>query len=245
MKTTNKVQLFLLHFAGGSSYSYDFLRIFVDDEFEFIPLEIPGRGKRFNESLLSTKTAAIEDYTKQIKHLRNPNQPYLIFGHSMGATLGLYVAHEMEKINDIPLGLIVSGNPGPGIKDIEETHKNNPRYLMNDSDFKAELESLGGVPDEILKDDEMYNFFAPIMRSDFEILEKESNYLDKQIKLKTPIHALMGSDEERNEHILNWKNFTHATFEYTLLIGNHFFIFDHPEKLSTIIKNSCKRASKN
>ncbi len=239
MKTTHKVQLFLLHFAGGSSYSYDFLRVYMDADLEFIPLEIPGRGKRFHETLLTSKNAAIADYTNQIKKLRNQQKPYIIYGHSMGATLALSVAHEMEKVNDVPSSLIVSGNPGPGVKNIEDRHKNNPRYAMSDADFKAELETLGGVPDEILKSDELYNFFAPIMRSDFEILEKESsNHSDKEIIISCPIHAMMGSDESNSEHITNWKKFTNKTFEHQLLEGNHFFINDHPEKLSSIILNS-------
>jgi surfactin synthase thioesterase subunit len=238
MKTTYKVQLFLLHFAGGSSYSYDFLRAFMDADFEFIPLEIPGRGKRFSESLLTHKNEAIADYTQQIQKLRNQQLPYLIYGHSMGATLALSVAHEMEKINDIPLSLIVSGNTGPGVKNIEEVHQNNPRYAMSDVDFKAELTHLGGVPDEILQSDEMYSFFAPIMRSDFEILEKGSSYHpDKQIVVSTPIYALMGSEEKHCEHITNWEKYTNKTFDHQLLEGNHFFINDHPEKLSSIITN--------
>ncbi|QHI35396.1 Linear gramicidin dehydrogenase LgrE [Kordia antarctica] len=240
MRTEHKVQLFLLHFAGGSSYSYDFLRAYMDDNFEFIPLEIPGRGKRFHESLLATKAAAIEDYTKQIKKLRNHRKPYLIFGHSMGATLALSIAYEMEKINDIALSIIVSGNPGPGIKEPEDPDNKGPRYLMNDADFKAELEILGGIPEEILNSDELYDFFEPIMRADFAILEKESDYSEEEIKLRSSIYALMGSEEERCEHIENWKKFTKGTFESNLLEGNHFFIHGHPEKLSTIILNSYK-----
>ena len=41
-----------------------------------------------------------------------------------------------------------------------------------DSEFKEELRSLGGVPEEILEDEDLYNYFSPIMRADFEILEK-------------------------------------------------------------------------
>ena len=174
----NKIQLFLLHFAGGSCYSFDFLRSYIHKDIDFIPLEIPGRGKRFKENVLKDKKGAVQDYVNQIKSLRN-DQPYLIYGHSMGATLGLSVVNEMQKKGDFPLQLIVSGNPGPGIKELEVKQQ---RYLMNDSDFKKELRKLGGVPEEVLESEELYEFFGPIMRADFEVLEKD-DFSEKGIKI--------------------------------------------------------------
>ncbi|WP_265960998.1 thioesterase II family protein [Aquimarina muelleri] len=230
----NKMQLFLLHFAGGSCYSFDFLRSYINTDIDFIPLEIPGRGKRFKESPLKNKKEAIQDYVNQVKSLRN-DQPYLIYGHSMGATLGLSVVNEMQKRGDLPLHLIVSGNPGPGIKELEVKQQ---RYLMNDSDFKKELRKLGGVPEEVLESEELYDFFGPIMRADFEILEKD-DFSEEEIKIDAPIFALMGSEEEKKGRIENWKNFTSKSFSSQIFKGNHFFIHDYPKELAQIIIDRC------
>ncbi len=46
-----KTQLFLLHFAGGNYYSFRFMFPQLN-EFEIIPVELPGRGKRMKENLL-------------------------------------------------------------------------------------------------------------------------------------------------------------------------------------------------
>lgn len=230
----NKIQLFLLHFAGGSCYSFDFLRSYINADIDFIPLEIPGRGKRFKESALKDKNEAIQDYVHQIKSLRN-DQPYVIYGHSMGATLALSVANEMQKKGDLPLHLIVSGNPGPGIKEPGSKRK---RYLMNDVDFKNELRKLGGVPEEVLESEDLYGFFGPIMRADFEILEKD-NFSEEGIKIETPILALMGSEEEQEDKINNWKNFTSNSFASQIFKGNHFFIHEYPKELAQIIVDRC------
>jgi len=229
-----KKQLFLLHFAGGNCYSYDFLKKYVNSDFEFIPLELPGRGRRFNQNLLYDKDDSIEDYITQILSKRN-NKPYVIYGHSMGATLGLHVVNRMEEIKDSPLYLVVSGNPGPGIKElIEKDEKKGKRILMNDFEFKNELRELGGIPEEILENEELYAFFNPILRADFEILEK--NVLEeKKIKIKTPIYALMGSEENDNTKINNWQNFTFGEFHYQILSGDHFFINNHPDKIANVI----------
>lgn len=235
MYTENKPQLFLLHFAGGSCYSFDFLKKNMNADIEFIPLEIPGRGRRFGETLLKNKELVIQDYFNQIKKLRN-KQTYVIYGHSMGATIGLSVTKKMEDFGDAPNCLVVSGNAGPGVKEFEG-EKENKRYLMNDEEFKVELRELGGVPEEVLKNDDLYHFFNPIMRADFEVLEKDE---DSEIDfvLKTSIYALMGSEEKCMGKIENWSRFTSGEFQFRILEGDHFFINNHSKQLAKSIETS-------
>lgn len=239
MCISNKPQLFLLHFAGGSCYSFEFLKRIISSDIDFIPLEIPGRGKRFGETLLKNKELVILDYFNQIKKIRN-NQPYIIYGHSMGASIGLDLTKKMEDFNDPPYHLIVSGNPGPGIKEFEG-EKEKKRYLMNDGEFKEELRKLGGVPEEIFENEDLYEFFDPIMRADFEVLEKEE---DTKINfvIETSIYALMGSDERHKDNIQNWNKFTAGKFQFQILNGDHFFINDHPEYLAKILESSLRNS---
>lgn len=237
-KSAKKNQLFLLHFAGGNCYSFDFLKHCLSADFEFIPLELPGRGKRMAEKLLAVKSPGVQDYYEQIRRLRN-QQKYLIYGHSMGATLGLSVAHLMEKIGDPPAQLIVSGNAGPDVKETTASSKKGKRYLMNDEDFKEELRELGGVPEAVLENEELYDFFSPILRADFKLLE-EDDFSEKDIHLETPIFALMGSEEKTKDKIENWKRFTTSNFQYKVLKGDHFFIKNHPGEIAQVLKNSIK-----
>ena len=226
------MQLFLLHFAGGSAYSFDFLKKHIKTDVEFLPLELPGRGKRSNEKLTATKEEAIEDYCNQIIKLRNQS-PFVIYGHSMGATLGLSVVSRLEKKGHFPQQLVVSGNSGPGIKKEKEV----VRYLLNDAEFKDELRFLGGVPEEVLTDDELYHYFAPIIRADFECLEKDF-FSEKGIVINTPLYAIMGSEEETCNEIENWNGFTNANFKYKILEGNHFFIYNHLEEIARALRSS-------
>lgn len=235
-KQAERLPIFLLHFAGGSCYSFDFLKKYSNAIFELIPLELPGRGRRHNEKPLYTKKEAIDDYLSQIKKLRN-NSPYILYGHSMGATLGLHVAHQLELSGDAPMELVVSGNAGPEVHQAADKKENKgKRYLMDDEDFKIELRELGGIPNEVLENDDLYNFFSPIMRADFEILEKEENE-KVDFMLKIPIYACMGSEEEGHDKIENWKRFTHGRFRRKIFEGNHFFINNHPIELIKIFKS--------
>jgi len=229
------MQVFLLHFAGGNCYSFDFLRRRFPTDAKIIAAELPGRGKRYREPLLYNKRAAIADYVSQLRKGRN-REAYVIYGHSMGATLGLSVTKEMEALGDPPRALIVSGNAGPGTRDASA----RKRYLMDDEDFKKELVKLGGLPDEFLQSEALFEHFAPILRADFELLEKEDLF-ESGLKISTPIHAVMGDLEETAHRISNWKEYTGGPFTRQLLPGNHFFINQHPAELADIIMNCYAR----
>lgn len=222
-----KPQLYLLHFAGGSIYSFEFLKPYLP-EFEFIPLELPGRGKRIRESFIRDLDEAAMDIYRQVeKNLKG--QRFLLYGHSMGSTLALKVAGLLEKRKASPLSIIVSGNAGPGVYDPKK------RYLMDNSAFKAELRLIGGMPEEVLQNEELLDFFEPLLKADFEIVEKEAFPIIPPIT--APIYAIMGTDEEHTSQIENWSNYTSSDFEYELLEGNHFFIYKYPAKLADIIKS--------
>ncbi len=223
----NKPQLFLLHFAGGNYYSFDFLKPHLAD-WQVVPLELPGRGKRMQEDLLSNFELAANDlYDQLVKKITTPG--FVIYGHSMGAYLGLRVANRLQATGKPPAYLVVSGNPGPGIKDPKR------RYLMDQQDFRAELTRLGGIPDELLENEELFNYFEPILRADFEIAE--NSHLDQESPVQCPLFAMMGSREEKADQIANWGRFTQSTFGHEILEGDHFFIYKHPQRLAAILKN--------
>ncbi|MDN4011781.1 thioesterase domain-containing protein [Chryseobacterium gambrini] len=224
-------QLFLLHFAGGNKYSYNFLQSKLKSDIEFIPIELPGRGARFEENLIRDKEEAIQDLFLQIKDKRN-GKPYVIYGHSMGAILGFSVTEMLEKENDAPNYLIVSGNPGP-----LEDHSFSLRYNLDDETFKKRIAELGGVPDEIIENQETFAFFSTIMRADFECVEKDRQYEKNKI-IQTPIYAIMGSEENLSARIRNWENFTNSSFNYLIFEGNHFFIHHHSREIGKLI-NYC------
>lgn len=233
-----KPQIFLLHFAGGSSHSFDFLKTHLAQEFDFIPLELAGRGSRHEEAFFLTKEEAIKDYVKQIQKSRN-EQTYLIYGHSMGATLGLSVAKKMEDLGDSASHLLVSGNAGPGLNPLQEAKKEK-RYLMNDNDFKKELREMGGIPNEVIENDGLYQFFSSILRADFRILET-GNFSEEGTRLGIPICALMGSEEKNKIKIANWKRFTNASFQFQIFEGSHFFIYQHAEAIAHKIRAILKK----
>lgn len=217
----------MFHFAGGNSYSYRFMEPYLK-EFDVETLELPGRGARSDEMLLRDFTLAADDLFEQL-HSRLKAGRFLIYGHSMGALLALKVTHMLEERGICPGHLIVTGNAGPnaGI--------NEKRYLLNDNEFVLELKKLGGLSSEFLQSEELLHYFLPILKADFEI--SEENGLARDLKVKTPVYALMGDTEKYSTAIANWADYTASGFTSELCEGNHFFIHKHAEALCHVIRN--------
>ncbi len=225
------MQVFILPFAGGNSYSFHFLKPHFSSTTEVHVLELPGRGKRIQEALLKTSTEAIADYCLQIKSLRmNPETPYVIYGHSMGTLLGLAVVRKLEELADPPLRFVGTGSAGPEVT----TDLDFQRHQMNDHQLKEELLRLGGAPRELLEDQDMFAFFSKPIRSDFEILYKSIRW--DEVRIRTSSFFVMGNDELFTNRINNWKKYTVGPAHFALLPGDHFFIHKHPERIAALIE---------
>lgn len=221
-----KPQIFLIHFAGGNSYSFDFLKPLLTD-FELIQLELPGRGKRIKEDFQTDLKTAVLDLYGQIYEQLN-GEKVIIYGHSMGACLSLNIARKMEQNGLLPAFIFVTGNPGPPVDKTK-------RSALPDKEFVELLKEMGGIPEELLDNQEWLDFALPILRSDFELLESDEAWDNGPINI--PIMAMMGDKEEEKDHITNWEQFTTADFSHEIVTGGHFFIYDHAQKLAAKIRN--------
>lgn len=221
-----KAKLFLVHYAGGSCYSFDFLIPYLH-RFDVRCLELPGRGKRVREPMLSSALEATNDLLTQVEQCGGYDADTIVYGHSLGAYLGLYLVDRMEKEGCSPRRLVVSGNPGPGI------NENKTRHDLSKEEFRNELIELGGMPLEVLNNKELYEFYEPILRADFKLADTVSQNLPPVIN--TSVLSIMGTLEEHADLIGNWATCTKGEFQYQLLEGDHFFIHKHPHKLAQLI----------
>lgn len=225
-----KFDVFFLPYAGGNKYSYREYEEKAPPFLHLIPLEYPGRGERVNEPLLTTFDAIVNDLYHQIKS-RITHEPYAIYGHSMGA-LGAYLLTRKLITNKHtpPLHIFVTGTIGPSAL----TRREKKRHLLGKDEFIEEIKSLKGISDEILENEELMNYFEPILRADFTAVE---TYLHQEADpMDVPITVITGMEEDMEpEEIKLWQNETKHPVDFRRFPGSHFFIFNYIREVLEII----------
>ncbi|MFK7000961.1 thioesterase domain-containing protein [Flavobacterium oreochromis] len=219
------MKLFTIHFAGGNKYSFN--KIFNQTSCS-LPIEI----NRNNSDLHTT----IEEILNNLK-LDNIKSDYIIYGHSMGALLAYLLCHKLQEEGlPMPQQLIVSGKKAPSIP------RENKISHLPDGEFWKEIVALGGIPEEMQNYPELIDYYLPILRHDFKLVE--SYEYEKKPKLNIPIDVFYGSEEATEEEMLGWKEETTGKVTITKLEGNHFFIFNHIEYFQNYF-NSLSQESTN
>jgi len=219
----DKVNLICIPYSGGSKYSFSPLLKKAPSNLNPVVLELPGRGARSGEKLCDDIAVIEEDIFK--RSLEFINRPYAIYGHSMGGLLAFLLARRIVR-NGLPepLHLFITGTSGPSV--IED----QKYYLLNKQDFLDKIKSLKGMPDEILENGDMMDYFEPIIRSDFKLAE--TYVYRSSAPFKFPIAVIVGEDEEMElDDVKTWKLESSATVAISRMPGSHFFIFEHADSV--------------
>src|SRR5215213_121190 len=109
------INLFCLPFSGGSKYSYKSFSKYAPPFLNIIPIELPGRGIRAGESLMTNIELVADDVFSQIKD--SLGTPYAIYGHSMGGILAYLVTRRAIAASlPQPQHLFITGCVAPSLK---------------------------------------------------------------------------------------------------------------------------------
>lgn len=226
------MRLFCIPFSGGNAYSYAEFKKYLPEEIELINLELPGRGKRIAEKLLTDIDSMTEDLYRQIAPQLVGQ--YAIFGHSLGALLGLTLSRLIASKNENqPQILFASGQTAPCLI------KPDDRYNLPDDLFIEMLREMEGTPDELLDDSDFMQYFLPIIKTDFQSIARYK-YAPSMYTLEFPVVILLGNQERIiEEDAKKWQIETSGTISIHQFEGGHFFIYNETEKICQLIKEKC------
>jgi surfactin synthase thioesterase subunit len=223
---SSKIILYALPFAGGNAISYRAFHAYIPDFILFKPLDFPGRGKRAREPLFTELNAIVEDLFTQIQE-EIKTQTYAIYGHSMGAQLGYSLTRRILHTGlPAPRHLFFSGRRGPSV-----ANKKPPKHQLPKAEFFSHLRDLGGCPREILEDTMLMDFFEPILRADFKVLETHIHQPVPPFDIPMTILGGLKDDEVTYEDLQAWQCETSQLIKIKQFPGDHFFIFDHSPQL--------------
>jgi surfactin synthase thioesterase subunit len=209
--------LFCFAHAGGGPSFFRPWRAPLAPEIAVRRVLLPGREWRLEEppfrhitELLGPLCAALEP------HL---DQPYAVFGHSMGAVVAFEVARWFSRSSAAgPRCLIVSGRRAPGLPPGRRLSE------LPDDEFVAEVGRLNGIPPEILDEPELLEMMLPALRADYELTETYQPLPGGL--LNCPVVAYLGTDDPEVDYdaMLRWREVTTGEFSVRLFRGDHFYL---------------------
>ena len=228
-----KVNLVCLPFAGaGASFFAPWSEL--NPLFNVVPVQLPGREKRFAEPCHTSVVDAAKAIAQELPELLDGALPTVLFGHSLGAVLAFELAHQiLEQAIPVQLhSLIVSGSPDPW----------NPRNVratgLDDAAFLQQVAAFSGYTHPALTDPLMRELLLPALRADVAMHESYLPAFSQGIPLD--IVALRGCDDElvSREQIVGWQKATERSLRCGEMSGGHMFFVDTPEDLLHAIEQS-------
>ena len=218
-QTMPGLRLFCFPYAGRGASVYSSWTKSLPEEVEVCAVQLPGRENRLREplfthfpDLITTLVSALQPWM---------DRPFAFFGHSLGALISFELASELHRQGwRGPLQLFVSARRAP--------HLPEPHGPIADLPGKAFIEAVRhryeGIPDAVLESEDLMEIMIPVLRADFELLEKYE--FVKKESLSCPIMVLGGLQdfEIGDEELEAWRMHTRNLCNLKFFAGNHFFL---------------------
>ncbi|MGE6631998.1 thioesterase II family protein [Bacillus sp. NPDC077027] len=225
------IQLICFPFAGGYSASYRPLFEHLKGCAEVTAAEPPGHGT--NQMPLE---ASIERLTNLYKEgLRGRlNRPFVLFGHSMGGLVVYRLTQKLEQEGIYPAAVIISAVQPPQTKRRLLTH-------LSDEEFVKHIAKMGGIPNELLQNKAIMDYFTPSLRADYKALETFQH--NDKTKIESPVYLLNGLQDERCiQDADGWSNWI-KQLERTDFHGGHMYINTELQQFTEHMRSIIQRAS--
>jgi surfactin synthase thioesterase subunit len=211
------LRLIAFHHAGGSAAMYHAMSAALPATWELLILDLPGRGKRHAEPLISAMPAAVARVVEDVRPWLDV--PVALFGHSLGAILAAEVGRACQGLGLPPVWVGVSGRVAPALQ--AQTRRLN---LLDDDTLLAHVVGLGGTPGRIGELGELRERFLRVVRADLALLE---SYRPEpgRAALCCPVTAFAGASDEwaPPSTMRPWARETQGEFRQHEFAGGHFY----------------------
>lgn len=146
------------------------------------------------------------------------DEPFGLFGHSMGALIVFELAYHLEELGLAPSAVVVSGRTSPSLP---EVHKQ--LHELPTDELTAILHEIAATPTEVLSNPELLAVVLPAVRADLELVG--TYRYDHAKRIRSPLVAYFGTDDPWGEQqkVAMWRNLTTGPFRSRGFPGDHFF----------------------
>jgi medium-chain acyl-[acyl-carrier-protein] hydrolase len=211
------LRLIVFHHAGGAAAMYHPMTAALPADWELLVLELPGRGKRHAEPLITALPALVARTVEDVRPWLDV--PVALFGHSLGAMLAAEVGRACERLGAPPVWVGVSGRVAPALQ--AQTRRLS---TLDDETLLSEVLALRGTPERICELPELRERFLRVVRADIAVLESYQPAADR-VPLGCPVTAFAGASDAfaHPATMLRWSEETTGEFRLRRFAGGHFY----------------------
>jgi len=211
-----RLRVVCLPHAGGGTAAYQGWPSLVPDDVEVWAARLPGRENRFLEAPVEEMAVLVDGLFAEVAAIAD--QPYALFGHSMGAVVAFALCLRLEQGSVPPPALLIaSGHEAP------HTDWSRNYHLLGDHELTALLSSLSGTPPEVLSDPQVMELFLPTIRADLALLETYRPGIDERVGC--PVVTYIGADDDlQPEAVSRWDELTTGPCTHRVFPGGHFYL---------------------
>lgn len=213
--------------AGGSAVAFSRLSSCLPPGIELLAVQYPGRLERRADPSAPDISALAEESARAM--LQFGDRPLALFGHSMGSLVALEAARMIAGQHPL-LRLFASAARPPSrdwaVADVD---------TLDDTALVADLRRLGGVPEEVLEDEELRGEVLRVLRADYRLVRRYRPGATDP--LPVPITVMFGDTDPVNAlgTAWGWARHTRLSCGVEVLPGGHFYINDQLSAVAAII----------
>ncbi|MFJ9041526.1 thioesterase II family protein [Streptomyces sp. NPDC102406] len=218
--------------AGGSATAYLPLAKALPAPLDVVAVQYPGRQDRYSEEPFTSLAGLVDAVAGRLapELAAEPERPYALFGHSMGALVAFETARLLvERGLPEPRRLFLSGRraPGPGPEPYGRGY--------DDAAVLADVRRLGGMDPSMLDDPEVLEMVLPALRADYQALA--TYRWRKSAPLDIPITALIGDRDPMVTAVeaCAWRERSRGDFALEVFGGGHFYLTEHVERIAATV----------
>ena len=213
----DRIRLFCFACSGASAMAFAPWRAALPAWLDVQPVELPGHGRRADESLQVDMPGLAASLASELAPLIDG--PYLMLGHSVGGVIALEVAHALVALGiEPPNALIAVASTAPS-----QRGGNPDAQPMNDAELIAELRRLDGTPQAVLDDTELLAMVLPVLRADFLLGDRYQP--PGRAPLPCALHVFGGRDDSvAISALAAWEVECSGPFQLEMCAGGHFFL---------------------
>ncbi|MFI6652179.1 thioesterase II family protein [Streptomyces sp. NPDC050529] len=235
--TRPALRLFVLHHAGGSHLLYRHWPAMLPDTWDVRLLDAPGHGLLLDRPQIADAGRLADFLLCRIA----PQQtsPYALFGHSMGALIAYEITQRLvDRGLPLPVWVGLSGRPAPQL-----TGQGLGYHELPDAELRSRLKLLGGTPDEVFDDPDLWAVFDPMIRADMRLVDTWCPTPDHApLPVALSAYAGVGDHAASPRRMAGWEEHTAHFLGLRVFDGGHFYFQNDPAPLLRQIERDATAA---